>query len=189
MQSGLVLLALGNYTEAQGVLQSALEVDPQHVPALFAAAQLLLAFAKYRIAQGTPGQLCTVAVMLLPAAALATAAVPVCPDQPAHAHCKVDRVSVLFESMFMKLLLVVTIATPYLKELLCTSHFVPIEQFPRCVIHIPEHFGLSAGVCILPLRHEVLTHMCSLLLFHPVNRVPSGASPGEGGGGGGFFFR
>lgn len=55
VQSGLVLLALGNYTEAQGPLQAALDADPQHVPALFAAAQLLLASAKYRIAQGTPG--------------------------------------------------------------------------------------------------------------------------------------
>ena len=61
VQSGLVLLALGNYTEAQGLLQSALEVEPQHVPALFAAAQLLLASAKHRIAQGTPGWFCTVA--------------------------------------------------------------------------------------------------------------------------------
>lgn len=55
VQSGLVLLALGNYTEAQGLVQAALEADPQHVSALFAAAQLLLASAKYRIAQGTPG--------------------------------------------------------------------------------------------------------------------------------------
>ena len=59
VQSGLVLLALGNFTEAQGLLQTALEVDPQHVPALFAAAQLLLASAKYGIAQGTPGSSCT----------------------------------------------------------------------------------------------------------------------------------
>lgn len=36
-------------------MQAALEVDPHHVPALFAAAQLLLASAKYRIVQGTPG--------------------------------------------------------------------------------------------------------------------------------------
>lgn len=57
VQSGLVLLALGDYKEAQGLLQSALEVDSQHVPALFAAAQLLLASAKFRIAQGTPGGL------------------------------------------------------------------------------------------------------------------------------------
>ena len=55
VQSGLVLLALGNFTESQGLLQRALEVDPEHVPAMFAAAQLLLASAKYRIAQGTPG--------------------------------------------------------------------------------------------------------------------------------------
>ena len=77
VQSGLVLLALGNYTEAQGLLQSALEVDPQHVPALFAAAQLLLASAKYRIAQGTPGQSCADAVVHHSAAALASAALSV----------------------------------------------------------------------------------------------------------------
>ena len=55
VQSGLVFLALGNYTEAQQAVQAALEADPDHVPALFAAAQLLLASAKYRIVQGTPG--------------------------------------------------------------------------------------------------------------------------------------
>ena len=56
VQSGLVLLALGSYTEAQELLQTALEADPEHVPALFAAAQLLLASAKRCTAQGTPGQ-------------------------------------------------------------------------------------------------------------------------------------
>ena len=55
VQTGLVLLALGNYTEAQQALQKALEVDAEHVPALFAAAQLLLASAKFRIMQGTLG--------------------------------------------------------------------------------------------------------------------------------------
>lgn len=69
VQSGLVLLALGDYKEAQGLLQSALEVDSQHVPALFAAAQLLLASAKFRIAQGTPGGLlhsCLLCPFVLP---------------------------------------------------------------------------------------------------------------------------
>lgn len=51
----MVFLALGNYTEAQQAVQAALEANPDHVPALFAAAQLLLASAKYRIVQGTPG--------------------------------------------------------------------------------------------------------------------------------------
>ncbi|KAL0025266.1 hypothetical protein WJX77_012112 [Trebouxia sp. C0004] len=55
VQSGLVFLALGNYTQAQQAVQAALEADPHHVPALFAAAQLLLASAKHRINQGTPG--------------------------------------------------------------------------------------------------------------------------------------
>ncbi len=55
VQSGLVFLALGNYTEAQQAVQAALEADPHHVPALFAAAQLLLASAKHHIVQGTPG--------------------------------------------------------------------------------------------------------------------------------------
>ena len=55
VQSGLVFLALGNYTEAQQAVQAALEADRDHVPALFAAAQLLLASAKYHIIQGTPG--------------------------------------------------------------------------------------------------------------------------------------
>ena len=50
-----MFLALGNYTEAQQAVQAALEADPDHVPALFAAAQLLLASAKYRIVQGTLG--------------------------------------------------------------------------------------------------------------------------------------
>ena len=50
-----MFLALGNYTEAQQAVQAALEADAHHVPALFAAAQLLLASAKYRIVQGTPG--------------------------------------------------------------------------------------------------------------------------------------
>ena len=50
-----MLLALGSYTEAQQVLQTALETDPNHIPALFAAAQLLLASAKFCTVQGTPG--------------------------------------------------------------------------------------------------------------------------------------
>ena len=96
VQSGLVLLALGNYTEAQGLLQSALEVDSQHVPALFAAAQLLLASAKYRIAQGTPGRNYTAAVVRVSAAALATATVPVCPDIPAHIQLTVRLIKYLY---------------------------------------------------------------------------------------------
>ena len=54
-QSGMVLLGLGNYPEARETLHRAVQADPNHVPALFAAAQLALATAKYRLAQGTPG--------------------------------------------------------------------------------------------------------------------------------------
>ena len=53
----MVLLGLGSYCEARAVLQKALQADPTHVPALFAAAQLALATAHYRIAQGAPGEL------------------------------------------------------------------------------------------------------------------------------------
>lgn len=58
-----MFLALGNYTEAQQVLQAALQADSNHVPALFAAAQLLLASAKYRIVQGTPGDRTCLAIL------------------------------------------------------------------------------------------------------------------------------
>lgn len=54
----MVLLGLGNYPEAREVLQRAVEADSTHVPALFAAAQLALATAKYCLAQGTPGKSC-----------------------------------------------------------------------------------------------------------------------------------
>lgn len=54
----MVLLGLGNYPEAREVLQRAVQADSTHVPALFAAAQLGLATAKYRIVQGTPGLFC-----------------------------------------------------------------------------------------------------------------------------------
>lgn len=56
-QSGMVLLGLGSHPETRAVLQKALQADPTHVPALFTAAQLALATAHYRLAQGAPGEL------------------------------------------------------------------------------------------------------------------------------------